>query len=73
MIGESTVKAIKTWAVAAVRYTAGIVNRTAEELKAMDRKTRKLMVLNGALHPRADVEKLWESGRGRKRLDISGG
>ena len=48
--GGKTVKAINTWAVAAVRYIAGIVYCTADKLEAMDRKTRKLVTINGALH-----------------------
>ena len=39
---------------------------TAEELKALDKKTRKLMTMNGALHPGADVDRLyviWEEGK----------
>ena len=46
----NTIKAINTWAVAAVRYIAGIVYCTADKLEAMDRKTRKLVTINGALH-----------------------
>ena len=66
---ENTVKAIiNMWAVAAVRYTADIVDWAADELKAMDRKTRKLTTMNGALHLRADVDRLHktrgERGRG---------
>ena len=57
--GGKTVKAINTWAVAAVRYTACIVDQTAGELKAIDRKTRKLMTMNGAVHLRADVYRLY--------------
>ena len=59
MNGGNTVKAINTWAVTAVEYTAGIENWTANYLKALDRKTRKLMTINGALHPRADGDRLY--------------
>ena len=37
---------MNTWAVAAVRYTAGIVDWTVDELKTIDRKTRKLMTMS---------------------------
>jgi len=64
----NTIKAINTWAVAAVRYTAGIFDWTVDELKDMDKKTRKLMTINRVLHPRADVDRLYvsrrEGGRG---------
>ena len=63
--GGNTVKAINTWAVAALRYTAGIVDWTADELKAMYNKNRKLVTMNGALNPRADVDRLYVTqGRG---------
>ena len=66
--GGNVIKAMNTWAVAAVRYTAGILDWTVNELKEMDRKTRKLMTMNRALHPKADVDRLYvsrnEGGRG---------
>ena len=41
---------------------------TKEELQEMDRKTRKLLTINRALHPQADVDRLYlkrsEGGRG---------
>lgn len=71
--GGNTIKAINTWAVAAVRYTAGILDWTVDELKDMDRKTRKLMTINRALHPRADVDRLYvsrrEGGRGMVSIE----
>lgn len=66
--GGNTVKAINTWAVALVRYSAGIVDWNKEELCKIDRKSRKLMTINRALHPRADIDRLYlprcEGGRG---------
>ena len=56
-----------------MRYTAGILDWTVNELKEMDRKTRKLMTMNDALHPRADVDRLYvpreEGGRGMKSVE----
>ena len=66
--GGNTIKAINTWAVSLVRYAAGIVNWTKAELDEIDRKTRKIMTIYRALHPRADVDRLYlprsEGGRG---------
>ena len=66
--GGNTISAINTWAVSLVRYSVGIVNWRKDELDTMDRKTRKLMNLYGALHPQADVDRLYvtrrEGGRG---------
>lgn len=71
--GGNIVKAMNTWAVAAVRYTAGILDWTVDELKNMDRKTRKLMTMNRALHPKADVDRLYVSrdqgGRGMVSIE----
>ena len=57
--GGNTVKAINTWTVAAVRYSAGILNWTAEELNAIYRKTRKLMTMSDASHLWTDVDRLY--------------
>ena len=71
--GGNVIKAMNTWAVAAVRYTAGILDWTVNELKEMDRKTRKLMTMNRALHPKADVDRLYvsrnEGGRGMMSIE----
>ena len=60
--------AINIWAVAILRYGAGIIERRAEELKDMDRKTRKLLTIHKSLHPKSDVDRLYvcrrEGGRG---------
>ena len=59
---------INMWAVAVVRYGGGIVEWRQEELKRMDRKTRKMMTMHGALHPKSDVDRLYlprrRGGRG---------
>ena len=66
--GGNVVKGINTWAVALVRYTAGIVEWTQEELKQLDRRTRKHMTMRKMLHPRSNVDRLYlkrnEGGRG---------
>ena len=41
--GGNTVKAINTWAVSLLRYSAPFVNWTRCKLKEMDRMTRKYM------------------------------
>ena len=57
--GGNAVRAINTWAVAVLRYTGGILEWNKEELQNMDRKTRKIMTMNGALQPRASVATLY--------------
>lgn len=66
--GKNKVMGINMWAVAVVRYGGGIVEWRQEELKRMDRKTRKMMTMYGALHPKSDVDRLYlprkRGGRG---------
>ena len=61
-------RAVNTWAVSLVRYSAGIMEWTQEELDRIDRKTGKLMCMNGMLHSTANVSRLYvpraEGGRG---------
>ena len=48
----NTVEAINTWAVPVIRYSAGIVDWKNSELCNMDRKTREVLSMYQALHPR---------------------
>ena len=57
--GGNSIRAINSWAVPVIRYTAGIVDWTQAELEDFDRKTRKLMTANHALHPQSDVDRLY--------------
>ena len=69
----NTVKAVNTWAVPVVRYSGGIFEWTKEDLENIDRKTRKLMTINKALHPRACVAKLYipreQGGKGMQSVE----
>ena len=67
--GKNKIMAVNRWAVAILRYSAGIVEwRSDDELKELDRKTRKMMKMHGALHPKSDVDRLYlqkqKGGRG---------
>ena len=59
---------INTWAVGVVRYSAGIVDWTMEEVANMDRRTRKILAMIGCLPTRSNVARLYlpkkEGGRG---------
>ena len=57
--GGNCIRAINSWAVPVIRYTAGVVDWTQAELEDLDRKTRKLMTANHALHPQSDVDRLY--------------
>ena len=49
------VKAINSWAVPVIRYSAGIVDWKNSELFNMDRKTSNVLNMYQALHPRSNV------------------
>ncbi|GAB1602755.1 hypothetical protein Ahia01_000555500, partial [Argonauta hians] len=62
------IQAVNAWAVSVVRYSAGVIEWSDRELKAMDVRTRKLLTMNGAFHVRSSVERLYmkrkDGGRG---------
>ena len=66
--GGNITSAINSSAVSVVRYGAGIIKWTKNELEELDRKTRKLMSMYSAQHPKADVDTLYlkrcDGGRG---------
>ena len=66
--GKNKINATKTWAVSVLRYGAGIIRCTKEGMKTLDRMTRKVLTMNGALHPKSDIDRLYVSrvngGRG---------
>ena len=66
--GGNIISAINSKVVSIVRYGAGIIKWTKNELEELDRKTRKLMTMYGAQHPKADVDRMYlkrcDGGRG---------
>ena len=55
---RNLIKGINTWVV---RYSSPFLKWTRDELKKMDQRTRKLMIMHKALHPRDDVDRLYVS------------
>ena len=53
------IRGVNTWAVSLLRYSASFVSGSKSELQAIDRKIRKLFTIYGALHPKADVDRLY--------------
>ena len=51
--------AANTWAVAILRYSAGVVEWKTDELKVLDRKTRKMMTLYVTLQPKSDADRVY--------------
>ena len=50
---------INTSAVSLVRFSGPFRKWTSDELRQMDQRTRKLMTMHKALHPREDVDRLY--------------
>ena len=72
---RNLIKGINTWAVPLVRYSGPFLKWTSDELRQMDQRTRKLMTMHKALHPRDDVDRLYvsrkEGGRGLASIEDS--
>ena len=72
---RNLIKGINTWAVSLVRYSVPFLKWTRDELRQMDQRTRKLMTMHKALHPRDDVDRLYvsrkEGGRGLASIEDS--
>ena len=66
--GGNLVRGVNTWAVSLLRYLAAFVSWMKSEPQGIDRKTRKMFTIYGALHPKSDVDRLYmprkEGGRG---------
>ena len=57
--GRNMVRVINSWAVSLLRYSGGVVRWTKVELMNLDRKTRKLLIIQDALHARANGSRLY--------------
>ena len=72
---RNLIKGINTWAVPLVRYSGPFLKWTRDEFKQIDQRTRKLMTMHKALHPRDDVDNLYisrkEGGRGLSSIEDS--
>ena len=70
--GGNLIQAINTYAVSLIRYSAAFSDWTLEEINGLDIRTRKLMTMHKALHPKSDVDRLYLPRRvgGRGLLNI---
>ena len=66
--GGNLIKGINTWAISLLRYSAAFLDWTKAEVEQLDRRTRKLMTMHNALHPKSNVDRLYlprkDGGRG---------
>jgi len=65
---RNKITAIAALAVPVLRYSFGTINWRTEEIKKIDRKTRKMLTVYKMHHPTADIDRLYvkrkEGGRG---------
>ena len=64
---KNLIKRINTWAARLVRYSWPFLKRTREDFEQMDQRTRKLITMHKALHPRNNVERLYGSRKDGER------
>jgi len=59
-------------AVPVLRYCFGIINWRTEEIKKIDRKTRKMLTMYKMHHPKADTDRLYVKRKegGRRLVQI---
>ena len=50
---------MNAWTVALFRYGAGILQWKESKWKAVDRKSKKTMIMYGAIHPMSDVDRMY--------------
>ena len=57
--GRHKILAINEYAIHVLRYSAIIVDWKQNELQVLDHKTQKPFTMNGGLHLRADVDRMY--------------
>ena len=75
LTSRNLIKWTNTWAVPLIRYSGPFLKWTKDELKQIDQRTRKLMTMHKAPHPRDDIDRLYvsrkEGGRGLASIEDS--
>ena len=51
-----------------LRHSFGIIDWRNEEIKTIDRKTRKMLTVYGIHHPKADIDRIYVKGGGGRGL-----
>ena len=59
--GGNIITGINTRAISLLRYSVAFLDWAGAELEQMDRRTRKLMTMHGALNPKSDVARIYLS------------
>ncbi|XP_050771922.1 LOW QUALITY PROTEIN: adhesion G protein-coupled receptor E3-like [Gopherus flavomarginatus] len=67
--GKNKIHTINRYALLVIRYPAGIVSWSKEDMEAADVKTRKLLTMHGGFHPKSNTQRLYTSRKeGRRGL-----
>jgi hypothetical protein len=64
---KNKITATGTLAVPVLRYSFGMFNWRLEEIKKIDRKTRKILTMYKMHHLKADVDRLYVKGKEGER------
>ena len=72
---KNKITAINSLAVPVVQYSFNIINWTLEDIRRLDRKTRKFLTMHHMHHPKADSDRIYlprsNGGRGLLQLESS--
>ena len=72
---RNKITAIEALAVPVLRYSFGTINWRTEEIKKIDRKTRKMLTMYKIHHSRADIDRLYvkrkEGARGLVQIEAA--
>ena len=72
---KNKITAIGALAVPVLRHSFDIINWRIEEIKQIDRKTRKMLTMYKMHHPKADIDRLYvkrkEGGRGLMQVEAA--
>ena len=72
---RNKITAIGALAVPVLRYSFGIITWRIEEIKKIDRKTRKMLTMYKMHHPKADIDRVYvkrkEGGRGLVQVEAA--
>ena len=72
---RNKITAIGALALLVLRYSFGIINWRTEEIKKIDRKTRKMLKMYKMHHPKADIDRLYvkrkEGERGLVKIEAA--
>ena len=69
LYSKSMSEGINAQEVGVTQYSADVIDSTKQDIKRMDIATRKILTMNGELHPRSNIEMLYlKRYKGRRGL-----